>query len=72
MFSKVMQGQPNTYAAWLAEFTRLAREQDAEWLIPADASLPLPGFATGATPQEELTALKEMAEWRGCGCGGGG
>lgn len=59
------------YADWLAEFTRLAREQDAEWLVPADASVRLGGFEAGLSPQEELTALKDMAEWRGCGCGGG-
>lgn len=59
------------YNTWLAEFTRLAFEQDASWLVPQDAAAPLSGYAAGLSPQEELSALKDMSEWRGCGCGGG-
>jgi hypothetical protein len=56
---------------WPAEFSRLAFEQDASWLVPPDAAAPLSGYAAGLSPQEELSALKDMSEWRGCGRGGG-
>jgi len=59
------------YSTWLAEFTRLAFEQDASWLVPPHGADPLSGYAAGLSPQEELSALKDMSEWRGCGCGGG-
>lgn len=59
------------YDIWLADFNRLAIEQGASWLVPCEGAAPLAGYAAGLSPQEELSALKDMSEWRGCGCGGG-
>lgn len=58
------------YAAWLAEFTRLALEQELDWLVPSDPEVRRAAFEQGQSPQEELAALKDICEWRGCGCGG--
>ena len=60
-----------SYESWLAEFTRIAMEQGLDWLVPSEPSARRAAFDKGLTPEEELTALKEVAEWRGCGCGGG-
>lgn len=59
------------YARWLAELERLAREQELGWLIGCGADAHRAAFEKGLSPAEELAQLKDMAEWRGCGCGGG-
>lgn len=61
----------NHYRAWMAELIRLSRQQDQEWLVSADSPYHRAAFDQGLSPYEELTALADMAEWRGCGCGGG-
>lgn len=60
-----------TYDAWFAEFVRLAREQELDWLVPCDPMAKKPVFNSGVSPAEELATLRDMSEWRGCGCGGG-
>jgi hypothetical protein len=60
----------NDFHAWLEEFTRLAIEQDLEWLVASDPSLRRAAFEAGLSPDEELAALRDISEWRGCGCGG--
>ncbi|MET0658819.1 MAG: hypothetical protein ABW110_11755 [Steroidobacteraceae bacterium] len=62
----------DAYEHWLAELQRLAKAQDVEWLIAPASHTHRAGFEKGSTPEEELAALKDLAEWRGCGCGGGG
>jgi len=58
------------FDAWFEELRRLAQAQDLAWLIACEPDTHRDAFAKGLTPDEELTALKDMAEWRGCGCGG--
>ena len=60
------------FERWFAEFGRLARERQLEWLVTAGAEPRRAAFDRGLSPDEELTALADMSEWRGCGCGGGG
>ncbi|HKQ82938.1 MAG TPA: hypothetical protein VJS42_12165 [Steroidobacteraceae bacterium] len=59
------------YDRWLAALLRLARAQDVEWLIAPGSDTHRAAFDQGMSPEEELAALKDMSEWRGCGCGGG-
>jgi len=56
---------------WFAQFARLARERELEWLVRAGSGPHRAAFDRGLSPEEELTALADMSEWRGCGCGGG-
>lgn len=68
-----MMTEPDTdFDSWLARFRLLAREQDLAWVLAADGRAHAPAWLQGLSPDEELQALKDMAEWRGCGCGGGG
>jgi hypothetical protein len=60
-----------SYERWLAELMRLARGEGLEWLIAPTSSAHRAAFETGLSPQEELQALRDLSEWRGCGCGGG-
>ena len=60
------------YDTWFAELRRLAEQRDIAWMIQTDAATHRDAFAKGLSPDEEMTALTDMAEWRGCGCGGGG
>lgn len=61
-----------SYDAWLNQFRRLARDADMAWLLSSDGTAHRPAYEQGLQPDEELQALRDMAEWRGCGCGGGG
>lgn len=63
---------PGGYADWLARFQTLAREADMAWVLAADGDAHRPAWQQGLSPDEELQALRDLAEWRGCGCGGGG
>lgn len=64
---------PGAFDAWYARYRGLAAERDLLWLAP---QAPGPGhraaFESGTDPEDELNQLAGMAEWRGCGCGGGG
>ena len=60
------------YADWFRRFRALAIEADLAWVLAADLAAHAPAWRLGLSPDEELQALKDMAEWRGCGCGGGG
>jgi hypothetical protein len=60
-----------TFDAWLARLRDLAQADGVEWLIAREPDTHRESFAKGLTPDEELAALKDMSEWRGCGCGGG-
>ncbi|MET0988074.1 MAG: hypothetical protein ABW034_21970 [Steroidobacteraceae bacterium] len=63
---------PAAYERWLMELQQLAKMQDMEWLIAPRSDTHRAAFDKGLSPGEELAALKDMSEWRGCGCGGGG
>ena len=60
------------YPQWLAQLRELARRDELEWLIAGGDRPHLAAYEAGLSPQEELQELADMAEWRGCGCGGGG
>ena len=66
-----MTAPPMSFEAWFEALQHLAREQDVEWLIAREDDTHRSSFERGLSPDEELTALKDMSEWRGCGCGGG-
>jgi hypothetical protein len=61
----------SSYEAWLAEFRHLAEDDDLGWLVSSAKSAHLDAYRAGVSPTEELQVLADMAEWRGCGCGGG-
>ena len=60
-----------SYASWLAELARLARDEELAWLVSSEPLAHRQAFDDGLSPYEELSALRDMSEWRGCGCGGG-
>lgn len=62
--------EPQTYDAWIAELQRLAAEQDLQWLVAPGSAVHRKAYEQGLSPTEELFALRDMSEWRGCGCGG--
>jgi len=60
-----------SYESWLNELLCAARERELEWLVSVDSGIHRAAFDKGLSPDEELAARADMAEWRGCGCGGG-
>ena len=58
------------YEDWLAELRRLAAARDLAWMIARDAQAHRGAFDAGLSADDELNALADMAEWRGCGCVG--
>lgn len=59
------------YDVWLAQLQALANERDLLWLVSPQTDAHHDAYSKGLTPEDELTALADMAQWRGCGCGGG-
>jgi hypothetical protein len=59
-----------SYESWVAELASRARDLDLAWLVSEGPSAHRAAFDAGLSPEEELIALKDMSEWRGCGCGG--
>ena len=57
---------------WRQELLRLAKARDLEWIVGTTGDAHRAAYDKGLTADEELSALADMAEWRGCGCGGGG
>jgi len=60
-----------SFSAWHQELQRLAQEQEVSWLISDAADAHRLAYEHGNSPAEELAELADMAQWRGCGCGGG-
>jgi hypothetical protein len=60
-----------SFEAWVAEFNRCAIERDVAWLASGSPETRRVAYESGVSPQDELEALADMAQWRGCGCGGG-
>ena len=60
-----------SYEAWFEEFQALAEAEDLAWLVSTTGKGHRQAFEQGDSPTEELMSLADMAEWRGCGCGGG-
>ncbi|MEO8298692.1 MAG: hypothetical protein ABI574_12895 [Burkholderiales bacterium] len=63
--------QRTDFETWYAQLRECAEERDLAWTVCSDPAAHRPGFDAGLSPDEELMALADMAEWRGCGCGGG-
>ena len=61
-----------TFDDWFAELKNLAEEQGLAWALPCPTDSHRQAYENGRSPLDELTALADMAQWRGCGCGGGG
>lgn len=61
-----------SYETWHRALRRLSVEQELEYLVSLEEGAHGDAFRSGLSPQEELSTLEDMAEWRGCGCGGGG
>lgn len=60
------------FAAWLGELHRQAVAEDIAWAVDRGGAIHREAFDAGHTPQQEMVALRDMAQWRGCGCGAGG
>ncbi|MES2481317.1 MAG: hypothetical protein V4609_04895 [Pseudomonadota bacterium] len=60
------------FAAWLAELHRLAVAEEIGWVVDRSGATHREAYDTGATPLQEMVNLRDMAQWRGCGCGAGG
>jgi hypothetical protein len=58
------------FLSWHAELLQLAKTSDSCWLVATDAAAHLAAYQKGLSPEEELAELDELAQWRGCGCGG--
>lgn len=59
------------FDAWLEELRQAAARRDLSWLVGCSVESHRKSYDKGLTPDEELDTLADLAEWRGCGCGGG-
>ncbi len=60
------------FAAWLAELHRLAGAEEIDWVVDGSGATHREAFDAGHAPAQEMVGLRDMAQWRGCGCGAGG
>lgn len=67
-----MTEHAQTLPEWHRQLAVLAADEDLEWLVSSSPEGHLDAFRRGLSPAEELSELRLMGEWRGCGCGGGG
>lgn len=61
-----------SYAQWYRALHDLAEQQELAFLISTREGAHGDAYRAGLSPEEELATLEDMAQWRGCGCGGGG
>jgi hypothetical protein len=59
-------------AIWHERLKACARENDMAWIVSDNPDGHRAAYEAGLAPEQELKELADMAEWRGCGCGGGG
>ncbi|MBL4781971.1 MAG: hypothetical protein JKX92_06975 [Porticoccaceae bacterium] len=59
------------FVDWYGELRQAAEMSDSAWLVSTSPEAHFSAYSQGLTPVEELAELDEMAQWRGCGCGGG-
>lgn len=57
---------------WYNCLKNIAQSNELQWLIAEDPTIYVSSFSQGLSPEDEFQSLADMAEWRGCGCGGGG
>jgi len=67
----VTVGHSKEFLLWYAKLQQLAINSESQWLVSASPEKHLAGYRKGLSPEDELAELDEMAQWRGCGCGGG-
>ena len=58
------------FLLWYEELQQLAVKSDSLWLVSTDSKSHVEAYRKGLSPEEELAELDELAQWRGCGCGG--
>lgn len=61
-----------SYETWLLQLRKLAADQGKDYLVGERPGAHRAAYEQGLSPEEEFTVLADMAQWRGCGCGGGG
>lgn len=59
------------YETWLQRLRALAADEDKAWLVADQPGAHRGAYDQGLSPEEEFAVLADMAQWRGCGCGGG-
>jgi len=60
------------FAAWMAELHRLAAAEEIGWVVDRSGVSHREAYDAGSTPLQEMVGLRDLAQWRGCGCGAGG
>jgi len=55
---------------WYTELQQLAEKSDSSWLVSTESQAHFAAYQKGLSAEEELAELDELAQWRGCGCGG--
>jgi len=60
-----------SYKSWTMQLQNLAAKRNLEWVVSTQSNAHRAAYESGLSPDEELTALADMSQWRGCGCGGG-
>jgi hypothetical protein len=63
--------QAGNFETWIEELRALAAEHDLGWAIATHSATLRLAYDEGHSAAEEFMAIKDMAEWRGCGCAGG-
>ena len=56
---------------WYEALRAEAQRRDASWLVGGERQSYRQAFEAGHSPAQEIEELLRIAEWRGCGCGGG-
>ena len=59
-----------SFQEWLESLRALSAERGLDWVIDQSGAVHREAFEAGRTPESELQILADLAEWRGCGCGG--
>jgi len=58
------------FLLWYKALQKIAEKSESQWLVSADLNAHFAAYQKGHSPEEELAELDELAQWRGCGCGG--
>lgn len=60
------------FIIWYELLVKIADEKELQWLVSSCPSEHLASYAKGISSEDEFAEIEELAQWRGCGCGGGG
>ncbi|RLA39430.1 MAG: hypothetical protein DRQ64_06940 [Gammaproteobacteria bacterium] len=58
------------FLRWYKALQQIAQQSESQWLVSADLNTHFGAYQKGLSPEEEFAELDELAQWRGCGCGG--